>query len=102
MAGSGNVPRQLHIDVVVSYRKLNGDWAKCKAIRYPPYPGESVYDHATPADREALQLIRAVAGASLRAYGSSFSGAPQGRAGLLTLELAASTGRRRPIRHRRR
>ena len=93
VAGSGNVPRQLHIDVVVSYRKLNGDWAKCKAIRYPPYPGESVYDHATPADREALQLIRAVAGASLRAYGSSFSGAPQGRAGLLTLELAASTGR---------
>jgi superfamily II DNA or RNA helicase len=93
VTGSGTVPRQLHIDVVVSYLKLNGDWAKCKIIRYPPYPGEAVYDHATPADHEALQLIRSLASAHFRSYGSSCSGTPQGRAGLLALELAAGTGR---------
>ncbi len=93
VTGSGNVPRQLHIDVVVSYLKLNGDWAKCKIIRYPPYPGEAVYDHATPADHEALQLIRSLASTQFRSYGSSCSGTPQGRVGLLALELAASTGR---------
>ena len=84
---------QLHLETMVSHVKLNGDWAKTRALRYPPYQGDPVYDNATPADREALQLIRTMSGTLYNAFNSNFSGEPHGRAGLIALELAASTGR---------
>ncbi len=84
---------QLHLDTMVSYIKTNGDWAKGRIVRYPPYPGDPVYDHATPADREALQLIRTMSGTLFNTYNSNFSGTPQGRSGQIMLELAAGTGR---------
>ena len=84
---------QLHLDTATSYRKLNGEWAKPRALRYAPFPGDAAYEQATPADRDALQLIRALSGANYHAYGSNYSGLVQGRAGLIVLELASSTGR---------
>ena len=89
----GHVKPLLHMDTVVSHLKLNGEWAKPKMIRYPPYAGERVYDSATPADHEALQLIRALSGMNFSAYSASYSCTLQGRAGVIALELAASTGR---------
>ena len=84
---------RLQLETVVSYIKINGDWAKTRALRYVPYQGDPVYDHATPADREALQLIRTMAGTLYSGYHAAVGGEPQGRAGLIALELAASTGR---------
>jgi superfamily II DNA or RNA helicase len=84
---------QLHLETMVSYIKVNGDWAKTRALRYLPYQGDPVYDYATPADREALQLIRTMSGTLYNAYNSSFCGEPQGRVGLIALELVAATGR---------
>ncbi len=93
VTGSGSAKPQLQIDAVVSYLKLNGDWAKPKALRHAPYQGEAAYDQATAADHEVLQLISAMSGTRYHAYSSNFSGLPQGRAGLIALEQASSTGR---------
>ncbi len=90
---ANSVKPLLHIDTVVSYRKLNGEWAKPKTLRYPPYPGEPVYQQATPADREVLPLIRALSDTHYQTYSSNYGGALQGRLGLVVLELASSTGR---------
>ena len=48
---------QLQIEAVVSYPKLTGGWAKPKAVRTQPGPGQAVYDRATDADRQLLQLL---------------------------------------------
>ncbi len=93
VTGSGGAKPQLQIGAVVSYLKLNGDWAKPKALRYSPYQGDATYDHATPADHEVLQLIGAMSSTHYRGYSSTYAGIPQGRAGLIALEQASSTGR---------
>lgn len=86
---------QLQIEAVVSYPKLTGGWAKPKTIRTQPGPGQAVYDRATDADRQLLQLLRAMP-RSLGYY-SAYSGAPsgvlEGTVGLLALQKAAATGR---------
>ena len=86
---------QLQIEAVVSYPKLTGGWAKPKTIRTQPGPGQAVYDRATDADRQLLQLLRAMP-RSLGYY-SAYSGAPsgvlEGTVGLLALQQAAATGR---------
>lgn len=86
---------QLQIEAVVSYAKVTGGWAKPKTIRTQPGPGQAVYDRATDADRQALQLLRAMP-RSLGYY-SAYSGAPsgvlEGAVGLLALQQAAATGR---------
>lgn len=84
---------QLHLETVISYVKVDGAWAKTRMLRYPPYQGDPIYDNAAPADREALQLIRTMSDTLYNAYNSNFSGEPQGRTGLIALELAATTGR---------
>ena len=86
---------QLQIEAVVSYAKVTGGWAKPKTIRTQPGPGQAVYDRATDADRQLLQLLRAMP-RSLGYY-SAYSGAPsgvlEGTVGLLALQQAAATGR---------
>ena len=93
-----NSPRPvLQMQAVVSYIKQNGDWAKPKLLRQTPYPGLPVYDQATQTDHEVLQLMAAMASSHIYRYAynsvSSVSGTPEGRAGLIALEQAASTGR---------
>ncbi|MFN4120350.1 SNF2-related protein [Acidovorax sp.] len=86
---------QLQIEAVVSYSKLTGGWAKPKTIRTQPGPGQAVYDRATDADRQLLQLLRAMPRSV--GYYSAYSGAPtgvlEGAVGLLALQQAAATGR---------
>lgn len=86
---------QMQIEAVVSYAKVTGGWAKPKAIRTQPGPGQAVYDRATDADRQLLQLLRAMPRST--GYYSAYSGAPsgvlEGAVGVLALQQAAATGR---------
>ncbi len=86
---------QMQLEAVVSYPKVTGGWAKPKQIRTQPGPGQAVYDRASDADRQVLQLLRAMP-RSLGYY-SAYSVAPigvlEGAVGLLALEQAAATGR---------
>jgi superfamily II DNA or RNA helicase len=92
--GQGPKP-QLRMEAVVSYPKVTGGWAKPKAIKTPPYPGQAVYDRASEADRQVLQLIRAMPDSQNYRYAYSFSASatPHGQVGLIALEQAAGTGR---------
>jgi superfamily II DNA or RNA helicase len=92
--GKGPAP-ELQLEAVVSYPKVNGGWAKPKAIRTPPSKGYAVYDQATALDHEVLELIRAMpSGASFYyAYGFKPKVILRGQVGLLALQQAASTGR---------
>ncbi len=86
---------QLQIEAVVSYPKLTGGWAKPKAVRTQPGPGQAVYDRATDVDRQLLQLLRAMPRSM--GYYSAYNGAPtgvlEGAVGLMALQQAAATGR---------
>ena len=97
VAGLNSPKPQLQMEAVVSYRKQNGDWAKPKLIRQNPYAGLPVYDQATPTDHEVLQLMQAMSHDYSYRYAynsrSNICGTPEGRAGQIALEQAASTGR---------
>ena len=84
---------QLEMEAVISYTKLTGGWAKPRSIKTAPYSGQPVYDQALDADRQVLQLMRAMPDASRFTYAFSSSATPSGQAGLLGLQQAASTGR---------
>ena len=88
----GPKPR-LQIEVVVSYRKVTGGWAKSKAVKTAPYTGQAIYDDATETDRQLIQLLRAMPESTRYSFGFSSSAILGGQAGLLTLQLAASTQR---------
>ncbi len=97
VVGASGPSPQLQLEAVVSYLKRDGDWAKPKLIRTPPYAGHPVYDRAGAVDHEVLQLIGTMVSNSHSRYGYHYSatqgGIPEGRAGLFALEQAASTGR---------
>lgn len=79
----------------MSYRKKSdGIWAKPKIIRSLPGSGQPAYAQASEVDRQVLQLLRALPSDS-RSYYYAFNPSviPEGQAGLMALELAASTGR---------
>lgn len=86
---------QMQLEAVVSYQKVTGGWARPKPIRVQPGPGQAVYDRASDADRQVLQLLRAMPRnlAYYSAYGFAPSGLLEGPAGVLALQQAASTGR---------
>ncbi|MEO7954619.1 MAG: helicase SNF2, partial [Polaromonas sp.] len=94
LGGHGPTP-QLNLEARVSYPKTTGGWAKPKVIRSPPHQGQPVFDAASEADREVLQLLLAMPNHSryYSAYSASPSAAPSGRAGQIALQQAASTGR---------
>ena len=95
LADTAAKPR-LHISVVTSYRKANGDWAKPRPLRRDPYRMPSLLERATPADREVLQLLSGMIEVTHYrgySYDPRFTSAVQGRSGLIALELAAGTGR---------
>ena len=88
-----NVSR-LQFSLAVSYPKLNGQWAKPRAVSYEPQPGYGMYDSATALDHQVLQLMRACKSAREgRSYGFADTVLPMGEAGALLLRQAASTGR---------
>jgi superfamily II DNA or RNA helicase len=85
---------QLVIEVMLSYRKQDGDWAKPKVVRTPPSAGTPAFDRASDADRLVLQLVRALGAQNYRysSYGGT-SALLDGIGGAMVLEQAASTGR---------
>jgi superfamily II DNA or RNA helicase len=85
---------QMQLEAVVSYRKVTGGWAKPKPIRTQPGPGQAVYDRASDADRQVLQLLRAMPRnlGYYSAYSLAPSGVLEGTVGVLALQQAASTG----------
>ena len=90
----GSAAPQLVMEVMLSYRKQDGDWSKPKVIRTPPSAGTPAYDRASDADRLVLQLARALGAQNYR-Y-SSYSGTNallDGLGAALALEQAAGTGR---------
>jgi superfamily II DNA or RNA helicase len=95
VGGSATHHAPLKLEPVVSYpKKSDGNWAKPKILRSLPGKGQPAYDQASEVDRQVLQLLRAMPGDS-RSYYYTFSPSviPEGQAGLMALELAASTGR---------
>ena len=92
----GNRP-QLQLEVMVSYEKVNGGWAKPKLIKSKPGKGHAVFDSASQTDHEVLQMLRAMPPSNTNRYYYSYDFNPsviiEGQAGLLLLQQAASTGR---------
>ncbi|MDD5478891.1 DEAD/DEAH box helicase [Rhodoferax sp.] len=87
---------QLTLEVVLSYTKTVGGWAKAKQLKFDPERGQPVYDLATEADRDIIQLMRAmrsVASNYYYSYGVKSRVTLEGKFGLQVLQLAASTGR---------
>jgi superfamily II DNA or RNA helicase len=90
----GDLPR-LRLEVVTAYTRVNGDWSKPKPIRYTPASGQPVFDRASEAEHELLQLIRVMPDSQgySSSYGVRSKVIPSGQAGLLALKIAADTGR---------
>ncbi|MEO7401961.1 MAG: DEAD/DEAH box helicase [Polaromonas sp.] len=90
----GPTPR-LQLEAVLSSPKVSGGWSRPKAIRTPPHEGQAAYDLASEADRQVLQLMRAMPNSDN--FYSAYSVSPRvivsGQAGLTALQQAASTGR---------
>jgi len=87
---------ELHMEVVVSQAKTSGGWAKPRAVRSQPSPGQATYDQSSELDREVLQLFPALAASqSKHYYAYSFKSkvALAGQVGVLALQQAARTGR---------
>ncbi len=87
---------QLSLEVVTSYPKVTGGWAKAKQLKHQPERGQPLFDHASEADHDVLQLIRAMPGSSIQYYYSYSARSkitPEGKYGMQILQAAASTGR---------
>ncbi|WP_366557545.1 DEAD/DEAH box helicase [Rhodoferax sp.] len=93
VVGAHSPTPRLQMEAVVSYPKVTGGWAKPKAIKSAPYKGQAVYDQASDADHQVLQLMRAMPDSSRFSYNFNSSALPSGQAGLIALQQAASTGR---------
>ncbi len=85
----------MNLEAVVAYPKVSGGWSKPKPIKTTPYPGQAVFDAATPVDRQILQLLRVMPSSQNYRYSYAFSANAllEGAVGLIALEQAASTGR---------
>ncbi len=94
---SGRSGPRLQLNVQTSYKKINGDWAKTRLIKSRPDVGSPVFDTASELDHQVLQLVRAMPAGEVAHYYYSYyfndTVMLDGRAGLLLLEQAASTGR---------
>ncbi|MBH2020515.1 MAG: DEAD/DEAH box helicase [Burkholderiales bacterium] len=94
VASSASHKGHLKFEPAVSYRKKSdGQWAKPKILKSLPGRGHAAYEQATEVDRQVLQLLHALPSDSASYYHFSAGVIPEGQAGLMVLELAASTGR---------
>ncbi len=85
----------LMLEVVTDRKSLNGDWSKARTPKYAPEPGHPMFEQASDADRDVLQLMRAMpTGLSYYYSGSAQTKvAPEGKFGVELLRAAAATGR---------
>ncbi len=92
---SQNATPILQFEATASYLKANGDWAKPKALQAPIGKGGPLFDGASEADQDVLQLMRAMQPVARTYYGYNDRSKyiVQGRYGVALLEQAAATGR---------
>ena len=91
---SAKTPQILQLQLQKTYQKKNGDWAKPKSINTAPYPGQELFDAASPPEQELLRLLKSMASqGNLYGYAATQTAVLQDAAGLLALQLAADTGR---------
>ncbi len=86
----------LTLEAVISYPKVTGGWAKTKSVKAQPERGQPVFDQATEADRDVLQLMRTMpsgGGNYFHNYGFKSRVTLEGKYGVEALEMAAGTGR---------
>jgi superfamily II DNA or RNA helicase len=86
----------LTLEVVQSYKKVTGGWAKSKALKIQPEKGHPIFDLASEADHDVLQLMRTlptVGSGYYYSYTIKSKVTLQGKYGIQALELASSTGR---------
>ncbi|MDD2712931.1 MAG: SNF2-related protein, partial [Simplicispira sp.] len=95
MVDGPQMPLRLQLQAAVSRTKVAGGWTKPKLVKAPPGKGQVVYEQASEADRQVLQLLRSAPSESsyYSAYAAPLCSVLEGALGLQTLELAASTGR---------
>jgi len=96
MQGSQGQSPLLTLEVMLSYPKVAGGWAKPKPMRFFPERGQPVYDLASETDLDLLQLIRAMPGSNISyyySYNAKSKVTPEGKYGVEALQKAASTGR---------
>jgi len=87
---------QLTLEVMLSYPKVAGGWAKPKSMRFFPEKGQPVFDLASEADHDVLQLMKAlpsVGSGYYYNYSNKSKVTPEGKYGVEALQKAASTGR---------
>ena len=75
--------------------KTSGGWTKLKRLGSQPLPGSQAPDAAAEVDQQILQLLRALpsSGNAYHPYGFASCVLPNGQAGHMLLQMAASTGR---------
>ncbi len=95
LQSAGGLGWQLQLDVMGSYRKVNGDWAKPRKLgAYFSVTKLEYRDQLEPADHDVIQLLPALRSERDRYhYGTITSVEPSGGAGVTLLQRAASTGR---------
>ena len=96
IAGAKTTNPCLTLEVVVSSPKVTGGWAKAKTLKFHPEKGQPVFDLASEADHDVLQLMRALPSSSSAYYYSYSSKSKvtiEGKYGIEALKKAASTGR---------
>ncbi|WP_382227010.1 SNF2-related protein [Hydrogenophaga atypica] len=87
------LPR-LQMSLVTASTKVNGQWAKPRAVNHEPQSTHGAYKSASAADHEVRRLMRANKSArDGYTYGFVDTVLPTGEAGAMMLRLAASTGR---------
>ena len=87
---------QLCLEVVTSYPKVTGGWARAKSLKFQPERGQPIFDQASEADHDVLQLMRAMpgsAGLSYYSYNVRNKVVLEGKYGVQILQTAAGTGR---------
>jgi len=86
---------QLSVEVVTAYPKLSGGWSKARVIKFQPERGQPIFDNASDADHDILQLMRAMpSGVNYYYnYNTRSKVTLDGKYGVQILQTAAATER---------
>ncbi len=95
LQSAGDLGWKLQLDVKSSFRKVNGDWSKPKALSgYFNVTQTQYRDQLEPIDHELLQMLPVLSTERQRYhYGMISTAEPSGSVGVILLQRAASTGR---------
>jgi len=86
---------QLMLEMVSAFPKPSGGWSKARPLRFQPERGQPIYDHASDADRDIVQLMRAMPSGVNYHYNFNTRSKVtlEGKFGLQLVQIAAATER---------